>query len=194
MIAGSAPECRYNNRRMKFLFDIFPLVVFFAGYAFVDIFFATGAAMAATALQVAWSWVKHRKVERLTWISFGAILVFGGLTLLLRDERFIKVKPTIVYWIVAVVLFVSHRFFGRNPIKLMMTTHFDAPEPVWSRWLVNWVIYFGALGIVNLLVAHGFSTDIWVKFKVFGTLALTLGFAFLQTFMLMRYARDEESK
>jgi intracellular septation protein len=179
---------------MKVLFDFFPLIVFFAGYAFVDIFFATGAAMAATVLQVAWSWLRHRKVERLMWINFGAIMFFGGLTLLLQDERFIKVKPTIVYWIIAGALLASHYFFNKNPIKLMMEPHFDAPERVWTRWLFNWVMYFGVLGVVNLLVAHGFSTDVWVKFKVFGTLALTVVLAFVQTFMLMRYARHEEGK
>jgi intracellular septation protein len=179
---------------MKFLFDFFPLLVFFAGYAFVDIFFATGAAMAATVLQVAWSWLKHRKVERLMWINFGAILFFGGLTLLLQDKRFIMIKPSIVYWIIASALLVSHYFFHKNPIKLMMEAHFDAPQGVWTQWLLNWVGFFSVLGVVNLLVAYGFSEDVWVKFKVFGTLALTLVLAFIQTFMLMRYAREQEGK
>ena len=179
---------------MKFLFDFFPLIVFFAGYAFVDIFFATGAAMAATVIQVAWSWLKHRKVEKLMWINFGAIMFFGGLTLLLQDERFIKIKPTIVYWIIAGALAVAHYLFRKNPIKLMMAAHFDAPELVWNRWLLNWVLFFAALGVLNLFVAHGFSTDVWVKFKVFGTLALTLVLAFIQTWMLMRYARTEGPK
>jgi len=179
---------------MKLLFDFFPLIVFFAGYALVDIFFATGTAMAATLIQVIWSWLKHRKVEKLMWINFGAIMFFGSLTLLLQDERFIKVKPTIVYWIIASVLLVSRYFFHKNPIKLMMETHFDAPERVWTQWLFNWVMFFAVLGVVNLFVAHGFSTDIWVKFKVFGTLTLTLVLAFVQTFMLMRYERHEEGK
>lgn len=179
---------------MKILFDFFPLIVFFAGYAFVDIFFATGAAMAATLVQLAWSWLKHRKVEKLMWINFGAIMFFGGLTLLLQDKRFIMIKPTIVYWIISSAMLISHYFFRKNPIKLMMAAHFDAPEAVWTRWLVNWVIFFGALGILNLFVAHGFSTDVWVKFKVFGTLTLTLLLAFIQTWMLMRYARQEEQK
>ena len=179
---------------MKALFDFFPLIVFFAGYVYVDIFFATGAAMAATVLQVAWSWLKHRKVERMMWISFGAIVFFGGLTLLLQDKRFIMVKPTIVYWIIAGTLLVSHYFFGKNAIKLMMESHFDAPERVWTQWLLNWIGFFSVLGVVNLLVAYGFSEDVWVKFKVFGTLALTLVLAFIQAFMLMRYARQEEGK
>lgn len=179
---------------MKFLFDFFPLIVFFAGYALVDIFFATAAAMAATVIQVGWSWLKHRKVEKLMWINFGAIVFFGSLTLLLQDERFIKVKPTIVYWIIAGALLASRYLFHRNPIKLMMEAHFDAPEAVWSRWLLNWVAFFAMMGVVNLVVAHEFSTDVWVKFKVFGTLALTLVLAFVQTFMLMRYARSEEGK
>jgi len=179
---------------MKFLFDFFPLIVFFAGYALVDIFFATAAAMAATLIQVIGSWLRHRKVEKLMWINFGTIVFFGGLTLLLQDERFIKVKPTIVYWIIASALLVSRYVFHKNAIKLMMDTHFDAPERVWNHWLLNWVVFFAVLGVVNLFVAHGFSTDVWVKFKVFGTLALTLVLAFIQTFMLMRYARHEEGK
>ena len=81
---------------MKALFDLFPLLIFFGSYAMVDIFFATGAMMAATTLQVAWAWFKHRKVEKMLLISFIAIIVFGSMTLLLHDKRFIMIKPTVV--------------------------------------------------------------------------------------------------
>lgn len=176
---------------MKALFDLFPLLVFFGAYATVDIFFATAAMMVATTLQVAWVWLKHRKIEKVLMISFGAIMVFGSMTLLLHDKRFIMIKPTIVYWIMAGALLVSHFWFRKNPIRAMMEKHFDAPESVWNQWLYVWVSFFGAMGVVNLLVAYNFSEDIWVKFKVFGTLAISLALAFLQGWRLMRYARPE---
>jgi len=176
---------------MKALFDLFPLLVFFGAYATVDIFFATAAMMVATTLQVAWVWLKHRKIEKVLMISFGAIMVFGSMTLLLHDKRFIMIKPTIVYWIMAGALLVSHFWFRKNPIRAMMEKHFDAPEAVWNQWLYVWVSFFGAMGIINLLVAYNFSEDIWVKFKVFGTLAMSLALAFLQGWRLMRYARPE---
>jgi len=176
---------------MKVLFDLFPLLVFFGAYATVDIFFATAAMMVATTLQVAWVWFKHRKIEKVLLISFVAIIVFGSMTLLLHDKRFIMIKPTIVYWIMSGALLVAHLWFHKNPIRLMMEKHFDAPEQVWKQWLLVWVAFFGAMGVVNLFVAYTFSEDIWVKFKVFGTLAMSLALAFLQGWRLMRYARPE---
>ena len=176
---------------MKALFDLFPLLVFFGAYATVDIFFATAAMMVATTLQVAWAWFKHRKIEKMLMISFCAIIVFGSMTLLLHDKRFIMIKPTIVYWIMSGALLISFFWFKKNPIRAMMEKHFDAPEAVWNQWLYVWASFFGAMGVLNLLVAYNFSEDIWVKFKVFGTLAMSLALAFLQGWRLMRYARPE---
>ena len=176
---------------MKFLFDFFPLLVFFAAYLTVDIFFATAAAMAATIIQVAWSWLKHRKVDKLLWINFGAFMFFGSLTLILHDESFIKIKPTIVYWVIAAAMAVSHVWFKKNPIRLMMEVHFAAPDAVWRQWLITWVIFFVVLGALNLVIAYNMSTDLWVKFKVFGGLTLTFAVALAQVWSMMRYARNE---
>ena len=176
---------------MKALFDLFPLLVFFGAYATVDIFFATAAMMVATTLQVAWAWFKHRKIEKMLMISFCAIIVFGSMTLLLHDKRFIMIKPTIVYWIMSGALLISFFWFKKNPIRAMMEKHFDAPDAMWNQWLYVWASFFGAMGVLNLLVAYNFSEDIWVKFKVFGTLAMSLALAFLQGWRLMRYARPE---
>ena len=176
---------------MKALFDLFPMLVFFGAYATVDIFFATAAMMVATTLQVAWAWFKHRKIEKMLMISFCAIIVFGSMTLLLHDKRFIMIKPTIVYWIMSGALLISFFWFKKNPIRAMMEKHFDAPDAVWNQWLYVWASFFGAMGVLNLLVAYNFSEDIWVKFKVFGTLAMSLALAFLQGWRLMRYARPE---
>src|SRR6185436_10635756 len=134
---------------MKVLFDFIPLLVFFAAWLAVDIFFATGAAMVATTIQVIWSWLKYRKVEKMLWINFGAIAFFGSLTLLFQDKRFIMMKPTIVYWIIAVGLLIAHLAFKKNPIRLMMEEHFDAPDRLWNRWLMGWVLFFLSIGAVN---------------------------------------------
>ena len=88
-------------------------------------------------------------------------------------------------------LLVSYFWFKKNPIRAMMEKHFDAPDAVWQQWLYVWASFFGAMGVLNLLVAYNFSEDIWVKFKVFGTLAMSLALAFLQGWRLMRYARPE---
>jgi intracellular septation protein len=177
---------------MKFLFDFMPLLVFFGAYAAVDIYFATGAAMVATAMQVTWSWLRHRKVDRLLWVNFAAIMLFGTLTLILHDKRFIMVKPTIVYWLMAGGLLVSYLVFKKNAIRLMMEAHFNAPDAIWNRWVAGWVVFFFVLGILNLYVAYNFSEDIWVKFKVFGALVLSLVVMALQVWTLMPYARNEE--
>ncbi|MGE5524844.1 MAG: septation protein A [Rhodospirillaceae bacterium] len=178
---------------MKFLFDFLPLLVFFAGYAAVDIFFATAAAMVATTFQIGWSWLKHRKVDTLLWVNFGAVMVFGGLTLFLHDKRFIMIKPTIVYWLMATGLLISYAVFKKNPIRMMMQAHFDAPDRLWSRWAGGWILFFAGLGLLNLFVAYNFSEAIWVKFKVFGALVLTLVLMAVQIWTLMPYAREESS-
>ena len=175
---------------MKFLFDFFPLLLFFAVYAAADIYAATAAAMVATVVQVTWSWFRHRKVDKLLWINFGAIMFFGALTLLLHDERFIKIKPTMVYWVIGTGLVVAHLAFSKNAIRAMMEAHFDAPANAWNRWLYLWAGFFVVLGVLNLAIAFTLSTDLWVKFKVFGGLILTFAFAIAQTVALSRYARE----
>lgn len=174
---------------MKALFELLPLVVFFAAYAYVDIFFATAAAMIVSVIQVAWSWLKHRKVPTMLWVSFAAFMVFGGLTLVLHDQRFVMIKPTIVYWAMACGFAISYFGFGKNPIKLAMQIQFDAPDIVWKRWLFGWIAFFTALGVLNLYVAYSFSEPTWVKFKVFGVLTLTMLLTVAQVWRMMPYAK-----
>src|SRR5512143_353770 len=101
---------------MRFFFDFLPLLVFFGGYAVADIYYATGACILATTIQVIWSWLKHRKVDNLLWVNFLAIVLLGGLTLVFHDKRFIMVKPTIVYWIISAGLLFSYMILRKNPI------------------------------------------------------------------------------
>jgi intracellular septation protein len=172
---------------MKFLFDMFPVVVFFAVYWFSDIYVATAAAIAATFGQVAWLKLRGKRVEPMLWASFAIIVVFGGLTLFLQDRMFIMWKPTVLYWLFATVLGVSAAAFGRNLIRAMMSKEVTLPDSVWARLNWSWVAFFALMGVANIAVAYNFSEAAWVKFKLFGGLGLMLLFVIGQAFVLARY-------
>jgi intracellular septation protein len=178
---------------MKFLFDLFPVIVFFVAFKIYGIYIATAVAIGATLVQIAWSWLRHRKVDNMLWVSFGLIAVLGGATLFLRDETFIKWKPTVLYWVFGVSLLVAEWGFGKNLIRLMMQKQLALPEPVWRKLLLSWVAFFAAMGVINLWIAYHFSTDAWVNFKLFGGMGLMLGFIVLQALMLAKYT-DPQSK
>lgn len=179
---------------MKFLFDIFPVILFFAAFKVYDIYVATGVAIAATALQIGWVWLRHRKVDNMQWISLGLIVVFGGATLLLRDETFIKWKPTVLYWLFAVALLVAELAFRKNLIRSMMEKQVTAPDPVWKKLLLGWVGFFLVMGVLNLYVAYGFSTDIWVNFKLFGGIGLMIVFVIAQAVLLAPHIKEKEAE
>ncbi|MGH8650465.1 MAG: septation protein A [Burkholderiales bacterium] len=172
---------------MKFLFDIFPVVLFFIAFKIYDIYVATAVAIAATVVQIAWTWLRHRKVDNLLWVSLAVIVVFGGATLLLQDETFIKWKPTVLYWLFAAVLAVAELAFRKNLIRAMMESQVTLPEAVWGKLLASWIAFFVLMGALNLAVAYNFSTDAWVNFKLFGGIGLMLAFIVLQALMLSRY-------
>jgi intracellular septation protein len=178
---------------MKLFFEFFPFVLFFAAYKFKGIYFATATAIAAIAAQIAWSLLRRRNPPATQWASLAIIAVFGGATLVLRDPTFIKWKPTVLYWLFAVVLFVSATFFDRNLIAAMMRGQLTLPAAVWRNLNLGWASFFGALGGLNLFVAYRFSEGTWVNFKVFGTTGLLLAFALVQGLVLSRYAEEDES-
>jgi len=179
---------------MKFLFDIFPVILFFVAFKFYDIYVATAVAIAATFVQIGWVWLRHRKVDTMLWVGLVVIVVFGGATLLLQNETFIKWKPTVLYWLFSLILAVSALGFRKNLIRAMMETQVTLPDPVWSKVLVSWIVFFVMMGALNLVVAFNFSTDTWVNFKLFGGMGLMLGFMVLQALILARYMGDEKPK
>ena len=177
---------------MKFLFDLFPVILFFAAFKVFDIYIATGVVIAATMAQIGWVWHRHGKVDTMLWVSLGLVVVFGGATLILHDETFIKWKPTILYWLFAVTLFGSAQFFGKNLIRAMMEKQVELPAALWSRLNFAWIGFFAVMGVVNLWVAFNFSTDTWVSFKLFGGMGLMIVFIILQGVVLARYLPDEK--
>ena len=178
---------------MKFLFDIFPVVLFFIAFKVYDIYVATAVAMGATFLQIGWVWLRHRKVDNMLWVSLAVIVVFGGATLLLQDETFIKWKPTVLYWLFSEVLAVAALAFRKNLIRAMMETQVTLPEVVWGKLLASWIAFFAMMGALNLIVAFNFSTDAWVNFKLFGGIGLMLVFIVLQGLMLARHIEDKKT-
>ena len=178
---------------MKLLFDIFPVLLFFVAYKAADIFVATAVAIAATFGQIGWVWFRHRKVDTMLWVSLVIIVVFGGATLLLRDETFIKWKPTVLYWLFGTTLLIAEFGFGKNLIRAMMGTQIELPEPVWIKLNWSWVSFFAVMGALNLYVAYNYPTDTWVNFKLFGGTGLMLVFVLAQAFTLAKHVQDKGS-
>lgn len=143
---------------MKLLIDFFPVLLFFAAYKLYDIYVATAVAIAASAAQVIWFWLRHRRAETMHLVTLGLLVVFGGLTIALQDRTFIMWKPSIVNWLFAAVFLSSH-FIGKRPLIERMMSHAVAvPGRIWRRLNLMWTAFFIFSGLANLYVAHGFFT------------------------------------
>jgi intracellular septation protein len=179
---------------MKLLFDFFPILLFFITYKFSDIYAATAVAIAATFLQVAISWFRTRTVPAMQLVTLAIIILFGGLTLYLRDEQFIKWKPTVINWLFGAAFMASHIFGQKTAIERMLGANITLPQAVWRRLNLGWVVFFLALGGANLYVMSYFDRDTWVNFKLFGMLGLTLVFIVLQSIYLSRFMTEPSVK
>jgi intracellular septation protein len=176
---------------MKFLFDFFPVILFFVAFKWADIYVATGVAIAASFAQVGWLKLRGKRVEPMLWASLAIIAVFGGATLLLQDETFIKWKPTVLYWMFGVVLAGAALVFRRNLIRSMLSEQVQLPEPIWSRLNWSWIGFFAFMGAANLYVAYNYSTDLWVNFKLFGGMGLMLVFVVAQALFLAKHIEEK---
>ena len=199
---------------MKFLFDLLPVILFFATYKIAGanpdaahalatqwfgsgimatqapILIATAATIVATFLQIAIVWIRHRKVDAMLWVSLAIIVVFGGATLFFHNPTFIKWKPTALYWLFGAVLLVSASVFRRNLIRKMLEAQIQLPDSVWARLNLAWAGFFLAMGLINLYVAYSFSEETWVNFKLFGATGLMLAFVLGQGVYLSRHIEE----
>lgn len=182
---------------MKLLFDFFPIILFFITFKmYADpregVLAATAVVIVATIVQVAATWAWKRRVERMHLITLALVCVFGGATLLLQDELFIKWKPTVANWLFALV-FLGSQFIGRASIsQRVMENAVQLPATIWTRVNLLWVGFFAFLGVLNLYVVYSFDTETWVNFKLFGMLGLTVLFLIAQGFYISRHALPEE--
>ena len=177
---------------MKFLFDLFPVVLFFVAFKFAGIYVATAVAIGASLAQVAWLKIRRKPVHAMLWASLGIIVVFGGATLLLQDETFIKWKPTVLYWLFGAVLGGAALFFRRNLVRAMLSEQVQLPERIWTRLNLSWIAFFCFMGGLNLYVAYNFPTDLWVNFKLFGGMGLMVLFVIIQSLFLAKYVDLEK--
>ena len=175
---------------MKFLFDLFPVALFFVAIQIWDIFVATAVAIAASVVQVGWLLARKKKIEPMLWVSLGIILVFGGLTLYLRDKTFILWKPTVLYWLFGLVL-AGAALLRRNLIRSLLADQMRLPEPVWARLNWSWVGFFAIMGVLNLYVAFNYSEKIWAAFKLFGGIGLMIAFVVAQSLFLAKYVDEK---
>ncbi len=178
---------------MKFLFDLFPVILFFATFKLAGIFMATAAAIVATLMQIGWVKWHHGKVDGMLLASGVIVVVFGGATLLLHDETFIKWKPTVLYWLFALVLTNAEVFWKKNLIRSMMGEQITLPDTVWRKLNHSWAGFFAVLGIINLYVAFNYPTESWVNFKLFGTTGMMLAFVIVQSLMLSKFVDEKEN-
>lgn len=176
---------------MKQLLDFIPLIIFFALFKFYDIYVATGALIAATAVQIVVSYFLFKKVEKMQLITFLLVAVFGGMTIFLHDDNFIKWKVTIVYVIFALGLAISH-LIGKSAIKGMLGKEITLPESVWSKINWAWVGFFSVCAVLNIYIAYKLPLDVWVNFKVFGLLAATFGFTLLTGIYIYKHLPKEQ--
>ena len=179
---------------MKFLFDLFPVILFFAAFKIYGIFTATAVAIIATLVQIIYVKLRHGKVDKMLLISGVIITVFGGATLLLKDPAFIQWKPSVLYWLFAAGLIGAKLLFNKNPMRAMMEKQIQLPDNIWSKLNSAWAILFLALGFLNLYVAFNYSQDTWVNFKLFGVTGIMFGFIIIQTFFISKYLPKEDAK
>jgi intracellular septation protein len=203
---------------MKFLFDVFPVILFFISYklgekhveiaqqlantylsGFVSgnslsaeqspILLATALTIVASIGQITYLLLRRKKVDAMLWISFIIITVFGSATIYFNSETFIKWKPTVLYWCYATAFLMGQFIFKKNLLKTVMQSQITMPESAWARLSLAWIAYFVVMGLLNIYVAFSFPTTTWVSFKLYSLGALPI-FAILQSIFLAKYVEE----
>jgi intracellular septation protein len=179
-----------DNPAMRFLIDFFPIALFVAAYKLHDIYTATAVLMAATVLQTGIIYGIDRKLQTLQKVTLVLVLVFGVLTLVLQDERFIKWKPTVLYASMAIVLGAALWGWKKNFLQILLGSQLTLPTAVWGRLTVIWVVYFLFMAAINGYVAAYYSTEDWVNFKLWGYI-FPVVFIIGQGLYIARYIKDD---
>ncbi|NIG63025.1 MAG: septation protein A [Serratia symbiotica] len=179
---------------MKQYLNFIPLIVFFIFYKLHDIYLASGALIAATALVLVFTWVKYRNVEKTAIITFLMVLVFGTLTLVFHNDLFIKWKVTVIYSFFALVLLISQLVLKKPLVQRMLGKELTLPEKVWSNLNLAWAVFLLVCGLANIYVAFWLPQSTWVNFKVFGLTALTLVFTLISGIYIYQHIPEETKK
>lgn len=177
---------------MKILIDFFPILLFFGAYKLYDIYVGTAVLMAATVVQMALIYGIDRKLQALHKLTLVLILLFGTMTLVLHDDRFIKWKPTVLYTAMAIALAVAVWVMHKNFLKMLLGSQLVLPDPVWHRLNVAWVAYSAFMAAINAYVVLNYSTEAWVSFKLWGY-AFPLAFIIGQGIYIAPHLRGDDA-
>lgn len=153
---------------MKILIDFFPILLFFGAYKLYGIYVGTAVLMAATVVQMGLIYAMDRRLQTMHKVTLALILLFGTLTLVLQDDRFIKWKPTVLYGAMSLALAVAVWVMKKNFLKMLLGSQLALPEAVWQRLNVAWIVYCAFMSLINAYVVVNFSTEAWVDFKLWG--------------------------
>jgi len=207
---------------MKLFLDFLPIILFFGVFKIADlnpdaaahfatdhlgfavsggvvgldeapVLLATVIVMVATLLQITLLLLARRKIDTMLWVTFGLIVVLGGATIWFHDPTFIKWKPSALDWAMALALWASQAFFGKNLLQALVGEQLELPKPVWQRLNLAWIAFFVLMGVLNLYVAYTYSTSTWATFKVFGLTGLMLVFMVVQGLYISRFVKDEDA-
>ena len=204
---------------MKFLFDLFPVILFFVTFkwgeghvpaaqslvekylssfvsggisdsALAPILIATAVTLIASIVQISSLLIRRKKVDAMLWISFIIIMVFGGATIYFHSDTFIKWKPTVLYWCYCGAFVLAQFVFKKNLIRTVMEAQVKLPEQVWSNLSLARTGYFFVMGLLNIYVAFQFSTDTWANFKLISMVGITPAFIVVQSLFLSKYMEE----
>jgi intracellular septation protein len=207
---------------MKLLLDFLPIILFFGTFKYAEshkdwaaafatehfgflvsggvvgateapVLLATVVVIVATLAQVIFLLARGKKIDAMLWISLALVVVLGGATVYFHNEDFIKWKPTVLYWAMALGLWASASLFGKNMLRKMMGDQVKLPDAVWRRLNYAWIAFFVAMGFLNRYVAVNYPTDTWVNFKLFGGMGLMVVFMLAQGFYLSRHLEPEST-
>lgn len=208
---------------MKLLLDFLPILLFFGTYKYAEsnkdwaaafatehfgfivsggvvglkeapVLLSTVVVIIATFAQIAYLYSRGKKIDTMLWVSLALVVVLGGATIWFHNEDFIKWKPTMLYWAMALALWASAALFGKNLLQKIMGEQVRLPDRVWGRLNLAWIAFFFSMGVLNRYVAWRYSTDIWVNFKLFGSMGLMILFMIAQGFYLSRHLEPDEAE
>jgi intracellular septation protein len=176
---------------MQFIVEYLPLIAFFIAYKLADIYVATTVAIVGAVLTIAYSYFKTKQVSTMQWLTLVIVGVFGGATLFLHDERFIKWKPSVLYALFAAILLYGRVVKDKDFIKsLLEQAQINMPKAAWVKITWLWIGFFTFLTVLNGYVAAYYPLDVWVNFKVWGVMGLTLVFMVIVVAVMMKQMQD----
>lgn len=180
---------------MALFYEIFPVFLFFIAFKFYDIYVATLVGIVTTLMQVMLTRLRTGKWDKKQLITLAVFVIFGGATLYFHNPIFVKWKPTIVFWIFALAVVISHFFTKKSLMERMLEGLLDGkdciPRHVWTKITLFWALFFVAIGGVNLYIAYNFSNETWVNFKFYGLTIALIVFCMAQAFYLVKYVENK---